>query len=188
MEQAYHAKKWGFVPDYARLDIINTYGGIYLDTDVEILRSWDGLLGHKLFCGFESDEFIAFGLGFGGVSNNKILEEMMIHYNDLCFYNDDGSLNLTASPVYQTEIMKRHGLVCNGEMQITDEYAVYPTQYFAPISPLGKGKVSRLSYSIHQYAASWFGQDDLKKRNRTIESIQFAKTRIEEFNQNLLLS
>lgn len=178
MYEAYRARKWGFVPDYARLDIINKNGGIYLDTDVEILKSWDPLLKHKLFCGFESTEYVAFGLGFGGVKNNPILKEMMEQYKDLDFSREDGSLNLVASPVYQTEILKRHGLVCNGHFQMTNEFAVYPTQFFAPINSVGLGEVSECSYSIHQYAATWLDKETMDKKNRVAQSIAYVRERI----------
>lgn len=181
MQQAYEKKKWGFVPDYARLDIVNTYGGIYLDTDVEIIKSWDSLLQHQFFCGFESDEYVALGLGFGSMPNNKILNEMLSQYDELEFVKADGSLNLTPSPVYQTEILKHYGLVCNGKTQINDSFAVYSPNAFAPVNSVGVGRPTESSYSIHQYAATWCDTEVLEKKKRTMQSLAFVQKRIFTF-------
>ena len=78
MREAYEAKKWGFVPDYARLDIIYNYGGIYLDTDVELLKSLDEILDCEGFFGFESENLVNLGLGFGAVKGNEIIRDMML--------------------------------------------------------------------------------------------------------------
>ena len=101
MRQAYEAKKWGFVPDYARLDIIYEYGGIYLDTDVEMLRSPDELLGQDGFMGFENtgdgEYFVNCGHGFGAVPHHEVIRKARDLYNVLSFLNEDGTPNLFTS-------------------------------------------------------------------------------------------
>ena len=78
MREAYEAKKWGFVPDYARLDIVYEHGGIYLDTDVELVKNIDELLEHKAYMGFEvGGEFVSPGLGFGAEKNFPLFKKMM---------------------------------------------------------------------------------------------------------------
>ena len=181
MKQAYEAKKWGFVPDYARLDIINTYGGIYLDTDVELLKPLDDLLSYQLFCGFESATYVAFGLGFGAKSNHPILQEMMQVYDEIKFLGDDGNLNLLASPTYQTNVLKKHGLVQNGESQMHDNYMVFSSEFFAPINAYGVGVPTHNSYSIHQYAATWYDEEQKKELNVIRNNIKYIQERI---NQN----
>ena len=94
MLQAYEKKKWGFVPDYARLDIIAMQGGIYLDTDVKMVRSFDPLLQFGLFCGFESATRVNFGQGFGAVKGHLVIETMRNEYEKLDFLKDDGAMNL----------------------------------------------------------------------------------------------
>lgn len=180
MKQAYENKKWGFVPDYARLDIVNTYGGIYLDTDVEIIKPLDNLLRYKLFCGFESNEYVNFGLGFGAVHNHPVLKDMMKVYNDIEFVNNDGTLNLVASPIYQTNVLRTYGLRCNGKSQQYDNYIVFASDFFAPINPFGYGKVSENSYSIHQYAATWFDMKEQLEKSRIIKSINYIKNRMKK--------
>ena len=178
MRQAYEVKKWGFVPDYARLDIVNTYGGIYLDTDVELIRPLDEFLKFDLFCGFESQKFVAFGLGFGGKANHPILQEMMEVYDKIKFVNKDGSLNVIASPVYQTEVLVKHGLQQNGRSQKHENFVVFSKEYFAPINSYGFGTVTENTYSIHQYAATWFSEKQKLEKKKIEESYQFVMRRI----------
>lgn len=181
MHEAYQAKKWGFVPDYARLDIIYQYGGIYLDTDVEMLRPWDELLSYEFFCGFESREYVALGLGFGGCAGNHIIKEMMQQYEQMHFINSDGTLNQVASPVYQTEILLNHGLKCNNKFQIIENCAVFPTEFFAPIDGYGLGTPTVHSFSIHQYAATWFDETMKKNKERIMSSISYIKNRMTDY-------
>lgn len=178
MYDAYKHEKWGFVPDYARLDIINTYGGIYLDTDVKLLKTFDDLLSYSLFCGFENDFNIAFGLGFGATYNNIILKEMISMYDNISFINEDGTLNQTSSPKYQTKVMKEFGFACNGLFQEKNGCVVFPREYFAPIDPYGLGEVLDCTYSIHQYAATWIDEKATKKKKRIIESVNYINNRM----------
>ena len=157
MSQAYAEKKWGFVPDYARLDIIYNHGGIYLDTDVELLKSLDDLLIDPMFVGTESDSTIALGLGFGAEKGNTMIKEMMEQYNSISFINADGSLNLTASPTYQTNFFISKGFTqCKNNAIWTQNCKVYPKQFFNP-TDMNSGRVhtSSQTISIHHYAASW---------------------------------
>ena len=161
MKQAYENKKWGFVPDYARLDIIYNNGGIYLDTDVEIISNLDDLLYQKGFAGFESKNHVALGLGFGAVKHHEIIKSLMQTYEDTCFINDDNSLNLTPSPVYQTDILMRNGLIKNGEYQIIKDFTIFPEKTFAAKSVSTRQiKTTKYSKSIHHFDASWKSVDE----------------------------
>jgi len=156
MKQAYEAKKWGFVPDYARLDIIYNHGGIYLDTDVEIVKPLDDLLHDEMFCGFETNSCINFGLGFGAVMGHPILKFLMEQYEKLVFLKEDGSLNLIASPHYQSEILSQCGFKLNNKYQNINGTAVYPTEVFCPVNSLKcVDYFTANTHSIHHYEASW---------------------------------
>lgn len=156
MKQAYTKQKWGFVPDFARLDIIYNYGGIYLDTDVEIIRNIDDLLYNEAFIGWENRYYVNAGSGFGAVAHNAIIKEMMQAYEGVEFINSDGSLNLIASPRYQTEILERHGLQKNGRYQKIEGMSIYPANFFSPKSFYsGINWANDASYMIHHYDASW---------------------------------
>lgn len=161
MYEAYQSKKWGFVPDYARLDLIYTYGGIYLDTDVELVQNLDDLLYQPGFAGFESEKSVALGLGFGAVAKLEEIEELRNMYNSLHFINSDGSLNLTPSPVYQSDFLKKRGLRVNGEYQRVGNITVYPEKMFAGKSMYNRQtRLKPYTRSIHHYDASWLEEDE----------------------------
>lgn len=168
ISQAYDRGKWAFVSDYARIDIINEYGGVYLDTDVELVKNIDILLQNDAFCGFESFRYVAYGLGFGSKKHNAILSELKAYYDGMDFLSEDGTLNQTTCPVIQTEIMKRHGLICNGEFQIVEGMTVYPSRVLCGMSPHSFRIQRNLeeTYAIHHYSGSWL--EDIQGKNKVI--------------------
>ena len=156
MYQAYQSKKWGFVPDYARLDIIYNHGGIYLDTDVEIIKNIDFLLDNKGFAGYEHPDIVALGLGFGAEKGNSIIKKMMDVYDDVEFINEDGSFNLLPSPSYSTKTFVDEGFKLDGNLTIKDGFCVYPMEYFCPRDyRSGKCNITDKTCSIHWFNASW---------------------------------
>ena len=156
MAEAYEAKKWGFVPDYARLDILYEHGGIYLDTDVEVVRSFDPLLNQQAFIGFEGDSYVNVGSGMGTISNNPTILDMRNDYDNRHFRREDGTIDVTASPVYQTNILKSMGLETTGLFQKLTGINVYPRSFFCPLSAYGKCAIKyKESFSIHHFDASW---------------------------------
>lgn len=173
MKNAYIQKKWGFVPDYARLDIIYNYGGIYLDTDVEVLKPFDNLLKYHAFCGFESQNFVAFGLGFGAEKKNKIIKRMLEQYEKMSFNIDDETMsyfssvdkknitkwqnnNTIPSPILQTQILRNnYGLKQNNTRQTLEFMEVFPTSYFCPRNSANMPVKTNTAYSVHWYMASW---------------------------------
>ena len=157
IQQAYEKKKWAFVSDYARLDIIYKYGGIYLDTDVELLKSLDDLLYNNSFCGFETKEYVNFGLGYGSVKGNPIIKEMINVYDGMSFINDDGSLNEKTCPTIQTAVLEKNGLIRDGSYQDINGVTVLPEIILCPLSVWTRNYSSEISksYMIHHFAASW---------------------------------
>lgn len=172
MRQAYENRKWGFVPDYARLDILYQYGGIYLDTDVEVCRSFDELLQFDMFCGFETMFQIALGLGFGAVKGNFLLKDMMQVYEKEKFIHEDGTLNLIPSPVYQTKTLSELGLKKNGCTQKLGNSIILSPEYLSPVNEFGFGKPTENTYSIHHYAATWYGEEQCRKKERIKQNYQ----------------
>lgn len=165
MYQALKKEKWGFVPDYARLDVIYNYGGIYLDTDVEIIGNIDDLLYQKGFAGFESDEAVNLGSGFGAIKGLPVIKEMMDFYDDLEFILPDGRLNLVASPQWQTKILKKRGLQMNGEYQIVDDLTIYPEKMLNGKS-MNTGRTILKPYTrmIHHFDGSWLEKESKDKK------------------------
>lgn len=167
-QQAYDAKIWGFVPDYIRLWIVYNYGGVYLDTDVQILRSFEPLLSNYAFAGFEKDtgNYVNLGQGFGAEPGNPIIAQNMHFYDDLKFLQDDGTYNRVPSPIYTTKILQEHGL--NRDLDITQQLeniTIYPADYFCPKS-FSTGIIERTpnTFSIHHFDASWFTEEDRTKK------------------------
>ena len=168
VRQAYEAKKWAFVTDYVRLQIIYENGGIYFDTDVEVIKSFDSLLKHKAFFGFE-DKYIATGLGFGAEKKTFILKELMDQYSNISLFLSNNEIDNTPCPVRNTEVFINHGLKQNSKTQILDNgICIYASDYFCPKSFIdGIIRKTENTYSIHHFDASWLseeGQQDMHDR------------------------
>lgn len=158
MYEAYKAKKWAFVSDYARLDIIYEYGGFYMDTDVELIKPLDNLRKHKGYLGFEKGDgiIVNLGLGFGAEKNNKLIKELKNLYTKKHFVNIDGSLNLTPITIYTTKFLQTKGLIKKNIKQCIEGVVVYPIEYFAPKDIMTeKIKITKNTISIHHYHSSW---------------------------------
>ena len=164
MKEAYQAKKWGFVPDYARFDIIHNHGGIYLDTDVEIIRSLDGLLENRAFMGFESENYVNPGLIIGGEAGSGEMECIMRWYETHHFMKESGEIDLTASPAIVTKILDGMGLCKEQSVQLLNgSLTIYPKDYFCPMDYYtGDIAVTDNTYTIHHYSASWLGDRQKK--------------------------
>jgi hypothetical protein len=174
MYEAYQAKKWAFVSDYAGIDVICKYGGIYLDTDVELVANLDDLLYQHAFAGFQNEKEVNFGLGFGAERDSEIMKYLRNDYKDRHFIKEDGSLDLTACPVIQTEGLIKIGLQLNGEYQmLQDQMTIYPEKMLSPKS-LRTRIIETLDYtkSIHHFDASWDDNIETKTRRKYLEQIK----------------
>ena len=162
VRQAYEAKKWAFVTDYVRLDVVYRCGGIYLDTDVEVLKKLDPFLRDRVFFGVENDKHINTGLGFGAEKGAEILREMMADYQGIPFVLPDGSFDQMTCPERNTKAVLRHGFVQNGSEQLLDGgIHIYPKDYFCPRDYYsGRMKRTRITHTIHWFAASWRARKD----------------------------
>lgn len=183
--QAYEAKAWGFVPDYLRLWIVYNFGGIYLDTDVQVLKSFDDLLDCSAFIGFErgtndkSGYYVNCGQGFGAEAGNIFLKRHMELYNDISFKLADGTYNRLASPHYTTAILEKEGLDRKRNVtQRLENVIVFSDDYFCPKSfSTGLIKKSKNTHSIHQFDGSWFSEDEqlLRKQWEKDARIDYIK-------------
>jgi hypothetical protein len=156
MKEAYEARKWGFVPDYARLDIIYNEGGIYLDTDVELVKNVDVLLENNAFMGFEDGEHVSPGLCIAAVPYHPAIGKLMKIYDERKFMMPDGSLDLTPSPIMNTDMLVQMGLQQNNKKQSVAGIMFFPKDYFCPKDyKTGKLIVTENTYGIHWFNASW---------------------------------
>lgn len=160
----YEQRKWAFLSDYVRLVVVEQYGGIYFDTDVELLRSPDFLREHKAFYGFENDKNIATGLGFGAEANHSTICAMVEQYEKL-MPQEGGKYPLVVCPKLNTQALLPFGLKLNGQQQNVAGAEIYPAEYFNPYeSATGRLKKTQNTVSVHWYSASWM---DKKKMLRT---------------------
>ena len=178
MRQAYEAKKWGFVPDYARLDIIEENGGIYLDTDVEILKSLDPLLSSKSFFGFADAFNVSLGLCFGGVAHNELIVQLKQCYEDKKFTNSDGSYNMTLCSQYQNPVFQKYGFELNNKFQDINGNLLYPSEVFSPEGVIGYHKnYTENTYTCHRPQISYESDE---AREQFYISREKIKERIEK--------
>ena len=156
MAEAYAAKKYAFVSDVMRLVVLEQYGGVYFDTDVEVLRDISPLLIDEGFLGFENEQFVNSGQVMAAVPHQPVVQAMIEEYKKLHFTNADGSLNAVACPHLNTDVMERFGLVRNGREQMVAGIHVYPADYFNPLDSVTR-KLTKTenTYSIHWYSMSW---------------------------------
>lgn len=156
ISEAYRQKKWAFVVDYARFDILNQQGGIFFDTDVEMLRKIPtDLLNHSAFTGFESDKTINPGLVFAAEAKHPMLQEIMSVYEKKKFGEKiDGRIENIVDIV--TGIMDKNGLHKDNSFQIIGGIAVYPKEYFCCFNhEIQDFEICEETISVHHYAASW---------------------------------
>lgn len=164
IESAYNNKAWAFVSDYVRLKVVYDYGGIYFDTDVELLRNPDFLLENECFVGVQQNgNFCNTGLGFGAVKFSLIIGEMIKKYDDL-IYSEEIKITI-ACPILNNDVLKSQGYVSQVEIWKNEVVTVYPPRYF---DPLTSGRGSNLlcgdTVSIHHYSASWLDRKTRLKR------------------------
>ena len=171
--EAYRAKKYAFVSDYARLYALYTYGGIYLDTDVEARKSFDGFLSHKTLLGWEADY-----LGTGMMACEKGQEwtkRMMDSYDKEAFITFTGKMKSTPNPYRLCETLKPYGLKMDRKLQVLKgDIYIYPIEFFcAHLADHTKYCITADTVCIHHYNGSWGGGNrglaqKLEKRIRLI--------------------
>ena len=156
MEQAYEKKMYGFIPDYARLDLLYHYGGIYLDTDVELIKNLDDMLYQEAFCCVEKWQTINFGGGSGSVKGNRAVGELLYAREKLSFIDENGSLNKNTCGYYDTKTLLKFGYKLSGTFQKVIDLNVYPYEYFHPYDYMsGRTDITEHTYGIHHFSGSW---------------------------------
>ena len=182
VRQAYEAKKYAFVSDYARFDILYHEGGIYFDTDVEVIKPFDDILTKGAFMGCEIDgvdprkrigaceceekiiardgaeQRIAVnpGVGMAATPGIQLYKEVLDYYTTQQFLNMDGSLNTETIVTKTTNLLMHKGLKDAKEIQTIDEINIYPKEYFNPLNNnTGKLEKTNNTHSIHWYSMSW---------------------------------
>lgn len=170
VRQAYEAKKWAFVTDYVRLWTMTEFGGIYMDTDVEVVKPLDPFLHHEAFSGFEDTEFVPTGI-MACEKGFPLFVELLRFYDDKSFIKPDGTMDLTTNVKIITDMCLDHGLELNGAYQVVHGFALYPKEFFCPIdSRTGILKKTKNTATIHWFAGSWL-DEETKRRNKEAEAL-----------------
>lgn len=160
--QAYEAKKYAFVSDYARYKILYEHGGIYFDTDVEVIRPMDDIIASGPFMGYEINPKdnqageVAPGLGLGAEAGMPFYNRIIKEYGTLNFTNPDGTLNQKTIVKYNTELLCEYGLSAKPGIQKVAGMSIYPSEYFNPLDDLtGRQNITSNTRSIHWFSKTW---------------------------------
>lgn len=156
VKEAYEAGKYAFVSDYVRLFALKQYGGVYLDTDVEVFKPFDSLLNHEAFAGFEGSKHCPIGTCvIGSVANGPWVNEQIQPYYQRHFVLANGHYDLTTNVSFITKRMMERGLICDGLEKDFDGLHIFPVDYFSPRQTTGEYFKTRNTYSDHLGANSW---------------------------------
>lgn len=151
---AYEDKKYAHVTDYARLKAVHEYGGIYLDTDVELIKPIDHLLSHGAFFAMQKVGEVATGLAFGAEAGETVLARLMKSYEEKS-YSADTVLKETCVDI-DKPVFSAMGLKNEDEIQRLGDVTVYTPEYFNPKDfETGKVHVTENTLAIHHYSRSW---------------------------------
>lgn len=172
MREAYEAQVWGFVPDYARLDIIYHNGGIYLDTDVDILQKPDDLLYQKNFFISDGSFQVDLGAGFGAMPGMALLKEFMEYYEDVSFVTEEGTLNKLPCVAHQYNVLRKYGMKINDRFQIVQGANIYPMIMCGTNVYTMQMRKTEKTYFAHYGTASWMKKDTIEKRRKIRDYFQ----------------
>lgn len=170
---AYKMKKFAFVSDYARFKILNKYGGLYFDTDVELISSPSKIISNGSFMGIEKSSGnnsnhvgVAPGLGLGLESEMSIIKEIINYYESAQFsYGDHTVVTI------MTNILKKYGYIPEDNLQKIEGITIYPSEYLCPMdATTGEITITKDTISIHHYSASWIDHNTSSYRLHVLKN------------------
>ncbi len=156
VKEAYENKKYAFVTDYVRLYALYHFGGIYMDTDVEVCKKLDSLLKYPAFSGYESESKIPTGT-MAAEKHNKWIGLLLKDYDNIHFVRKNGTLDLTTNTERITQTTVKNYNVClNGKKLITDDFVMFPFEYLCA-KEWESGCIRRTedTFTIHHFAKTW---------------------------------
>ena len=155
-KEAYECKKYAFVTDYVRLFALYNEGGIYMDTDVEVLKPYDDLLGLSGFTGYEGSKYLPPVTGtMASEAGNKWVKEQLDSYSGAHFILPDGTMDLTTNTTRISNIMNQGGFISTGRKQIYKDMHIFPVEYFCPRQTTGELLFTENTYCDHHFIGSW---------------------------------
>jgi mannosyltransferase OCH1-like enzyme len=164
-KEAYDAKKWAFASDYARLWVLVNEGGIYMDTDVEVLKPLDEFLCLQSFSGFEAEDRLPTGI-MASRRQEPFFMKLLHDYDNRPFVLEDGSYDLTTNVTAITNACIDAGIVLNNTKQTVEGFTLYPSDFFCPKSPSDlRLHLTENSHTIHHFDGSWTTPEQRFHRN-----------------------
>lgn len=158
--EAYQAKKWAFITDVVRLYALVNTGGIYMDTDVEVLKPLDDLLHYHAVSGFESANSIPTGL-MASEKGFPLFQRLLHDYDGAHFVLPDGMLDTTTNVVRITNQCLQSGLVLNNQLQTIEGFTLFPNDYFCPKDYVTRAiRLTENTYTIHHFDGSWKTEEE----------------------------
>ena len=160
-KEAYMKKKWAFVSDYARFWILYNYGGVYLDTDVELIKALDSIINKGQFMAKELGEeknqyFCNPGLGMAAKPFDPFIKKMIDYYDHIHFIDSNGKVINETIVLKTTKMLSNDGFKCNDKIEYIDSFYIYPAEYFCPLNYFtNELRITDKTYSIHHYSATW---------------------------------
>lgn len=165
--QAYSMKKWGYVPDYIRLDLIYQYGGIYLDTDIELIKRPNELLYQDGFISFDSSLLVNLGAGFGAKPKNNVIKALRDYYDNVVFSYPDGSFNKLSCMTHSYNVLKKYGIMLNDSLQKIGDINIYPMILSGTCTYTQQMRITEKTFFLHYGTRTWLD----KKNNRIIDKV-----------------
>lgn len=162
VKEAYTSKKYAFVSDFARLQIIYDNGGIYFDVDIKLIKNLNEILEKGPYLGCENNNYINTGLGFAAEPKNEIVKKMLDEYNGKYFIIN-GEMDLTPCTHKNTDALVKLGWDKKNEKTVINGTYIYPTEYFCPYNYYtGEMNITENTYSIHECQCSWLKEYEKK--------------------------
>lgn len=183
VQQAYAQKRWAFVSDYVRLHALTKTGGIYMDTDVEVIKPLDPYLHHEAFAGFEHPERVQTGL-LACRKDFPLFLEFMAYYDTASFLQPDGTPDVTTNVEILSKLCLQKGMVCNDSFQEVAGLTLYPREVFCPVDfDTMKLKKTRKTVTIHWFSGSWHTEEELEAMRQ--EKLQQRREEMSNFRYAL---
>lgn len=160
-KEAYDAKKWAFVTDFMRLDVIDRYGGIYMDSDVEVVKNLDKFLKKPAFSSFEAGDPSQIFLPTGMMASERDggwVKYLKSYYTpERSFFGQNGQVDTTPNTVTITRMtVEKYGIKLNNKLQEFKDFTMYPSEYFCPKSwSTRQINSTKNTHTIHHFAGSW---------------------------------
>lgn len=156
VEEAYYSQKYAFVTDYVRLYALYTEGGIYMDTDVEVLKPYDDLLELTGFTGYEGSKLSPPVTGtLASEAGNAWVKEQLDSYLGAHFIKPDGTLDTTTNTTRISNIMRDGGFIQDGKKQLFKDMHIFPVDFFCPRQTTGEILFTENTYCDHHFMGSW---------------------------------